>query len=71
MQIENTAVAQDIAAADKRLETLGVLCSILCGRIEASRRDLRQIRSDVASAQRRQEDTHAAAAEISADMLAG
>jgi predicted secreted Zn-dependent protease len=71
MPTDNAAVAKSIAAADKRLETLLVLCGILSGRIEASRRDLRQIRADVASDQKRAEETHAAVAEISADMLAG
>ena len=71
MSTDNAAIANSIAAADKRLETLLVLCGILSGRIEASRRDLRQIEADVASAQRRQEDTRATAAEISADMLSG
>jgi hypothetical protein len=67
----NAAIAEDLAAADKRLDTMSVLCGILSGRIAASRHDLRQIRADVASDQKRAEETHAAAAEISADMLAG
>jgi hypothetical protein len=71
MSTDNAAIANSIAEADKRLETLLVLCGILSGRIEASRRDLREIKSNVASAQRRQEDTHAVAAELSAEMLAG
>jgi len=70
MQTE-APVAKSIAMADKRLETLSILCGILAGRIDASRRDLRQIRSDVIDAQRHQETAHAAAREISADMLAG
>jgi hypothetical protein len=71
MPTNNAAIAKSIAAADRRLETLSVLSEILSGRIKASRQDLRQIRSDVASAQVRQEDPHAAAAEISAEMLSG
>jgi hypothetical protein len=67
----NAAIAEDLAAADKRLDAMSVLCGILSGRIEASRHDLRQIRADVASDQKRAEETHAAAAEFSADMLAG
>jgi hypothetical protein len=69
MPTDNAAVAKTIAAADARLDAMSVLCGILSGRIEASRHDLRQIRSDVASAQRRQEDSRAVAAEISADLL--
>jgi hypothetical protein len=71
MWTDNAAIANSIAEADRRLEIMGILCGMLSGRIESSRRDLRQIRSDVASAQRRQEDTHAVAAEISASMLEG
>jgi hypothetical protein len=72
MSTDNSAaLANSIAEADRRLETLGVLAGILSSRIEASRRDLRQIRSDVACAQKRTEETHAAAAEISAADLAG
>jgi hypothetical protein len=71
MPTDNAAVAKSIAAADARLDAMSVLCGILSGRIEASRRDLRQIRADVASAQKRAEETHAAAAEISAADLAG
>ena len=44
----NDSVAQDIAAEDKRLSELSVLCSILAAGIDHSRRDLRQIRSDAA-----------------------
>ena len=67
----DNAVADSIAAADKRLDAMSVLCRILSGRIEASRRDLRQIRADVASAQKRAEETHAAAAEITSGMRRG
>jgi hypothetical protein len=69
MPIENAAVAQDIATADERLESLSVLSGILSGRIEALRRDLGKIRSDVAFAQRPHVDTHAVAAEITPDMV--
>jgi hypothetical protein len=69
MSTDNAAIANSIAEADKRLETLLVLCGILTGRIEASRRDLRIIKSAVASAQKCQGVTHAA--EISADLLVG
>jgi hypothetical protein len=71
MPTEPSAVASSIAAADKRLESLSVLCGILSGTIDRARRDLRQIRSDVADAQKREESGHAPAGEISADMLAG
>jgi hypothetical protein len=64
----NAAIAEDLAAADKRLDAMSVLCGILSGRIEGSRRDLRQIRSDIADAQRSQEEPHAAG-EICPDML--
>jgi Fic family protein len=70
MPTTNAAIAESLAAADKRLDEMSVLCGILSGRIEGSRRDLRQIRSDIAAAQKRQEET-TAAAEITADMLAG
>ena len=63
------AVAQTIAAADKHLENLSVLCWILSGRIQASRRDLRQIESDIAVAQKQVECAHAPASELEADML--
>jgi hypothetical protein len=66
----NATIAADLAAADKRLDAMSVLCGILSGQIEGSRRDLRQIRSDIADTQRRQEETQPAP-EISADMLAG
>jgi hypothetical protein len=71
MGTNDSAVAKSIAAADKRLDNMSVLCGILAGRIEASRRDLRQIRSDVAAAQKHQEQGHAVPSDISADMLAG
>jgi hypothetical protein len=70
MPIEN-AVAKSIAAADNHLENLSVLCWILSGRIEASRRDLRQIESDIAGAQKQGEGGHAPPSDISADMLGG
>ena len=52
MATQDTAVANGFAAAERRLETLSVLCGICSGRIEALRQDLRQIRQSVATAQR-------------------
>ena len=63
------AVAQTIAAADKHLENLSVLCWILSGRIQASRRDLQHIESDIAAGQKQVEGAHAPASELGADML--
>ena len=64
-----SAVARNIAAADKHLESLSVLSGILSSGIERARRDLRQIRSDADSAQSQPEKSHAAASELGADML--
>jgi hypothetical protein len=64
-----STVADSIAAADKRLESLSLLCGMLAGGIERARRDLRQIRSDAASTQSQPEKGHAAASELGADML--
>ncbi len=65
----NDSVAQDIAAEDKRLSELSVLCSILAAGIDHSRRDLRQIRSDAADKVRPDESGLEAPPEISAAML--
>jgi hypothetical protein len=69
MPTDTSAVAKSIAAADKRLESLSLLCGMLSGGIERARRDLRQIRSDATSAQSQPEKGHAAASELGADML--
>jgi hypothetical protein len=70
MPIDSSAVAQSIATADHHLENLFVLCGILARQIEATRRDLRQIRSDADSFQSEPDKGHAAASELGADMLA-
>ena len=64
-----STVADSIAAADKRLESLSLLCGMLAGGIERARRDLRQIRSDAAAPQSQQEKLGVAASELGADML--
>jgi hypothetical protein len=69
MSPDNAVIASSIAAAEMRLETMSVLCGILSGRIEASRRDLRQIRSDVAAIQSQEQTGHATAGQISPEML--
>jgi len=71
MPTETSAVQKSIAAADKHLENLSVLSGMLSSGIERARRNLRQIRSDAAAAQSQPEKGHAAASEVSADMLAG
>ena len=71
MPINDSAVAKDIAAADERLKSLSLLCGMLVGGLERSRRDLRQIRSDAASTPSQGEKAHAEADDISAAMLAG
>ena len=65
----NSAAESSIAAADKRLQSLSLLCGMLAGGIERARRDLRQIRSDAASTQSQPEKGHAPASELGADML--
>ena len=70
MPTETSAVAKSIAAADKRLESLSLLCGMLSIGIERARRDLRQIRADAAYAPSQPEKGHAAASELGADMLA-
>ena len=69
MPANNSAVAKSIATADQHLENLSVLCGILAGRIAASRRDLRQIRSDAVAAQKHDEQSHAVPSELGAEML--
>jgi len=83
MPINNAAVEQDIAAAEERLKSLSVLCGILSGRVEASRRDLCQIRANIRSSdirpqcetvavpQSREQAGHATPGSISPDMLLG
>ena len=66
-----SAVARNIAAADKHLESLSVLSGILSSGIERARRDLRQIRSDAEAAQKHEDRIHAVASDISPEMLAG
>ena len=69
MPIDNSAVAKSIAAADKRLESLALLCGMLQGGIDRARRDLRQIRADAAATQSQPQTGHPAASELGADML--
>ena len=71
MSNDNSAAAASIAAADKRLDNLSVLCGILAGGIDRARRNLRQIRTDSATVQDREQKGHVAASSISTDMLAG
>lgn len=71
MQNDSAAIAKSIATAEARLNNMSVLCGICSGRIEALRRDMRQIRSEVASAQKHQEQGRATASEVSPDMLGG
>ena len=66
-----TAFAKSIAVAHEHLKNLGVLCWILSGRIEASRRDLRQIESDIAGGQKQGEGVHSPPSSLDADMLVG
>jgi hypothetical protein len=70
MSTDNSAVANSLAAADERLKSLSLLCGMLVGGLERSRRDLRQISVDAAGAQKQEEQGHAAASELGADMLA-
>ena len=69
MPIDTSAVAESIAAADKHLDSLCVLSGILSSGIARARRDLRQIRSEAHAAQSEPGKCHAAASELTADML--
>ena len=69
MSIDNSAVAKSIAAADKRLESLSLLCGMLATGIERARRDLRQIAADASAAQKQQSEGRAVPSEIGVEML--
>ena len=58
-----------IAEADERLKELSLLCDMLAGGIERSRRDLRQLRAEAAATQSQPEKGHAPASELDAGML--
>jgi hypothetical protein len=70
MRTENAAVANSIAAAERRIEAIEVLCSIITGQAKAEHEALRAIRSALAAPVRDREDgDRAAPSDISADML--
>ena len=69
MPTDNSAVAKSISAANKRIESLSLLCGMLAGGIERARRDLRQIRADAAATQSQPDKGHAAASELGVEML--
>lgn len=69
MPSDHAATAASIAAADKHLESLYVLCGILSSGIDRARRNLRQIRAEAAAAQKHDEQVHAVPSELGVDML--
>jgi hypothetical protein len=64
-----TAVAQSIAAAGKRFESMSVLCEILSGQLERQRREFQEIKAAIASPQGQKERGGSAPGEIGPEML--
>jgi hypothetical protein len=64
-----SAVAQSIAAAGKRVESMSVLCEILSGQIERQRMELLEIKAAIAPPQGQPERGGGAPGDISPEML--
>ena len=66
----NAAVASGIAAAERRVDAIEILCSIITGQAKAERRELQAIRCALASPVPDQDDSERVPpGDISADML--
>ena len=64
-----TAVAQSIAAAGKRFESMSVLCEILSGQLERQRREFQEIKTAIDWPQGQKECGGGAPGDISPEML--
>jgi hypothetical protein len=69
MPTESSAIAKSLAAAETHLDALCVLSGILSSGIDRARRNLRQIRTDVAATPSQPQTGGAAASELGAEML--
>ena len=71
MSTENAAVANSIAAAGKRLESMSLLCEMLAGHVTRQRRELQTIQSALAGpAPGHKQSSQGAPGDISPEMLA-
>jgi hypothetical protein len=68
----NSAITSGIAAAERRVDTIEVLCSIITGQAKAERRELQALRQAIASSVPVQEGSGPLPpGDISPEMLAG
>jgi hypothetical protein len=70
MPIENSAVANSIAAAGKRLESMSLLCEMLAGQLERERRQYQEIEAALGS-HGNEARSQVAPGDIAPEMLAG
>ena len=69
--MSESAIADRIDAANRRNESMSLLCEMLFGHVQHQRRELAEIKSALASAGKPEEQRHAVPSDISPDMLAG
>jgi hypothetical protein len=66
-----STIADRIAEADRRIESMSLLCEMLFGHVKHQRRELHELQSALASVGKPEEQRHAVPSDISPDMLAG
>ena len=69
--LPKSEVAAHIAAAEKRVGEMAVICEILSGQVNRQCREIQEIKSAIACAGKQEERCPVTPSAISADMLAG
>jgi hypothetical protein len=65
-----SALADSIAAADRRIESMSLLCEMLFGHVKHQRQELQEIKSALACAGKQEGKRHAVPGVIAPEMLA-
>jgi hypothetical protein len=65
-----STLADIISAADRRVESMSLLCEMLFGQVKHQRQELHEIRAAFASVEKREEPRHAVPNIIAPEMLA-
>jgi hypothetical protein len=64
-----STLADSIAAADRRTESMSLLCEMLCGQVKHQRQELQEIKSAIACAGKQDAQRHAIQGVIGPEML--